>query len=190
MKPTASKHSLSLGRRIFYTIVFLCSSVLLFFFYARGMTFFKVPSRSMEPTFLPGDFILTLKEPDYRRGDVVVVHDPIESSTTAYDVKRIIAVGGDTVEIKWGAVMINGSYVSEQMYMKEPIEYDDMPAYKVPQDEIFLLGDNRNQSADSSVWPQKSIPVKDIVGKVQLIYLPFSRCQFIRHYPIVNTQGK
>lgn len=178
---------LSRARYTAYVVILLVSVALLYLFYARGMRFFLVPSSSMEPALLPNDYILTLREPVYRRGDIVVIRDPVRNDEVLYDVKRIIAVGGDSIEIKWGAVLLNGLYASEP-YTMEPIGYEDFGSITVPNNHVFLLGDNRNHSEDSSVWPQHSIPEDAIVGKVGLIYLPKSRWQWVRHYPLTNSE--
>ena len=187
--PVAGTSRLSRSRQVFLLIVLVCACPLLYLFWVEGMHFFKVPSGSMEPTLLPGDFIVTLTDPTYDRGEIVVIRDPIDRSDTLFDVKRIVGVGGDTVEIRWGAVMVNGAYASEP-YMKEPIKYADMPPFLVPDGELFVLGDNRNHSEDSSVWPRKSVPLGNVIGKVVAIYLPYSRWQWVLHYPLVNAEGK
>lgn len=152
----------------------------LFYFFAwRGMRFFLVPSTSMEPTLLKHDYILTLKEPTYVPGDIVVLKDPDEEG--AYLVKRLIAVGGETVTVSEGAVYIDGEYLSEP-YVLSPPEYVLEP-FRVPEGHVFLLGDNRNNSDDSHIWPQKSLPADQIVGKVRYVYYPYARAGRVESYP-------
>ena len=163
---------------------------LLYLFIGRGMRFFRVPSISMEPTILVSDFILTLRQDGYERGNIVVVEDPMVSGD--YIVKRIVAVGGDRVSIHGGAVFINGGYASEP-YRLEPIDYN-MEEYVVDEGDVFLLGDNSNWSVDSHNWAAGvadsdevrpgSVPGDTIVGRVRYIYLPVGRMQTMRAYPL------
>ena len=177
----AEKREISRGRYIYYLVILICASILLYLFVMRDMRFFLVPTPSMEPTFQPRDYIMTLNDNTYERGDLVVLEDPLEMD--AYVVKRIVGVGGDTVSVTWGALFLNDSYVSEP-YIREPfIEYHLAP-HEVPEGHVFVLGDNRNESDDSSNWPQHSVSEDSIVGKVRLIYLPFGRQQWVRGYPL------
>jgi len=184
-----------MGRRLFYGIVIMLAVPLIYLFIGRGMRFFRVPSTSMEPTILVSDFILTLRQDGYERGDIVVVEDPLVSGD--YIVKRIIAVGGDRVSIHGGAVFINGGYASEP-YRLEPIDYS-MEDYVVDEGEVFLLGDNSNWSVDSHNWAAGiedseevrpgAVPGDSIVGRVRCIYLPLERMQKLRGYPLRYLGG-
>jgi signal peptidase I len=136
----------------------------------------------MEPTLLEGDQIVTLRESAYERGDVVVLRDPEDEK--AYIVKRIMAVGGDTILVAGGAVYVNGSYVSEPYILSTP-DYE-MRTYSVPQGHVFFLGDNRNDSEDSHLWKDKARPVNEIIGKVRFIYFPFNRFGVFQGYPPVT----
>ena len=154
----------------------------LYFFAYRGGRFFLVPSGSMIPTLLEGDQIVTLREPAYKRGDVVVLRDPEDRKS--YVVKRIVAASGDTVLIDAGALYVNGDYVSEP-YTREPPDYSMLP-YSVPEGRVFLLGDNRNDSEDSHLWKDKAQPLDEIIGKVRFIYYPFDRAGVFQSYPPVS----
>ncbi len=178
----SEKRKISRTRFVYYVVLLICASVLLFLLVARDMRFFLVPSPSMIPTFQPRDYLLTLNDSTFERGDLVVLDDPLEAGS--YVVKRIVGVGGDTVTITWGALFINDSYVSEPYTLEPYIEYS-LPSHEVPEDHVFVLGDNRNESDDSSNWPQHSVPKDNIIGKVRLIYLPFGRQQVVRGYPVV-----
>ena len=186
---------LSRKRYIAYVIILVVCTILLYWLVVRHLHFFLVPSRSMEPTLYPDDHIVTVGEPTYKRGDVVVIVDPTDAE--AFLVKRIVGVGGDHIKIDGGALFIDGAYASEP-YIKEPIKYDfpqhkpfqKVAPYTVPKGDVFVLGDNRNLSDDSSKWTHPSIPVQKIIGKVQYIYLPFSRIRAVRSYPLVNSRGE
>ena len=186
---------MSVGKRIFYVLIIAAAIPLLYFFLIRGMRFFRVPSNSMEPTILVSDYLLTLEEESYRRGDIVVLDDPMLEG--GYLVKRIVGIGGDRIAVLGGAVYLNGQYASEP-YRLEPIDYA-MPEYLVPEDEVFLLGDNSNWSVDSHDWAasvdEDHDPVRGgvrksaIVGRVRYIYLPFGRRQLVHPFPLRNVEG-
>ncbi len=132
----------------------------------------RVESISMEPTLFRGDFILVekishrLRNPN--RGDIVVFKYP--SDPTQNYIKRVIGLPGDRIFITNGKLTINGDVVDEP-YIKA------MPAYtgnwEVPEDSIFVLGDNRNRSNDSHIWGM--VPYENILGRALLIYWPLSR---------------
>ena len=191
-------------------IVFLILSVpviVAFGFY--GVAPFKVPSESMLPILEPGDFIFALPQDTYARGDIVVLRSPVDEG---YFVKRVVGVGGDTIEILGGALFINGEYASEP-YTKDAIQYS-LTKLEVPDGELLVLGDNRNESADASMWVidantgegrllenhlqageiegewKRTIPVKSIIGKVVFRYLPFGRWGEIRSFPLTNVSGQ
>lgn len=132
-----------------------------------------IPSPSMEPTLVPGDRIL-VNRLAYRfwapnRGDIVVFSYPLDPKRTF--VKRIIALEGETVELRDNQVFINGQNFKES-YLKA----GDYPPYgpeTIPQDKVLVLGDNRRQSGDSRDWGL--LPKSDLIGKVWLIYYPFMR---------------
>ena len=190
-----SGSSISLGRRLFYVAVIIAAVPLIYLFVGRGMRFFRVPSNSMEPAIIVSDYLLTLRQNDYKRGDIVVLRDPM--APNGYIVKRIVAVGGDRIEIQGGAVFINGGYTSEP-YRSEPIDYH-MDVYRLNEGEVFILGDNSNWSVDSHDWAAgsenrepahpASVPNDLIVGRVRYIYLPFNRMQKVTPHPLRYLGG-
>lgn len=132
--------------------------------------FYVVPTASMEPTLHPNDRIVAVASSGPERGQVVVVRDPENSQE--YLVKRVVGMPGDRVEVFSRQLVVNGLSVAEP-YLREPIEYQ-MPPTVVPPGEVFLLGDNRNESEDSHLW-KRGVPVSDIVGVVRYIYSPGAR---------------
>lgn len=134
---------------------------------------FYIPSGSMIPTLLPNDrvlvnkFIYTLRAP--QRGDVFVFEYP-EDPSKDY-VKRLIALPGDTFEMRQGTVYINGAPVKED-YVKYADSYSMAPVV-VPKDSFVALGDNRPNSADSRFWGYVSRSA--IKGPVFLRYWPLNR---------------
>ncbi|NIA15604.1 MAG: signal peptidase I [Nitrospiraceae bacterium] len=159
-------------------VILAIALVLLYLFAYRNMRFFLVPSRSMEPTLYTEDYILTLKERTYEPGDIVVLDDPEDEG--GYVVKRIVALGPADVSIQGGCVYVNGRYISEPYILERP-EYEMEPAH-IAEGKIFLLGDNRNNSDDSSLWDVKGQPIDHIVGRVRFIYAPFKRAGLVRTY--------
>ena len=124
---------------------------------------------SMQPNLYRGDQMLTEKisyrfHPP-RRGDVVVVDRPGNQKTL---VKRVIAVAGETIEVRGGHAWVNGQPVDEPW-----IEQFGGPGYRpevVPEDHVFILGDNRAVSHDSrAIGP---VPVDSVRGHVVLVYRP------------------
>ena len=145
----------------------------------QGMRFFLIPSDSMEPTLLRRDYVVTLnyghppREPE--RADIIVFRDPEEPGE--YTIKRVVGLPGETIEIRDGAVFINGDYLSEPYVVERPVYTYE--AEVIPEDQYFVLGDNRNLSSDSSLW-HRSIPRDDIIGRAVFIYNPIKRMGRIR----------
>jgi signal peptidase I len=137
---------------------------------------FKVPAPSMVPTFLVGDHVLADKwaylsgEPE--RGDLVIFRYP-RSRKTIYFLKRCVAIGGDVVEIRDRDLHVNGNKVEEPyaaFFMEgEVVEgMDNFGPFTVPDDKMFVLGDNRHNSNDSRFWGPAEI--SDVKAKVRIIY--------------------
>ena len=181
-----------IGRRAGYAAIVVLAAGALYAFGVLGVRFFMVPSGSMEPTLLPSDMIVTVREPAYHRGDIVVLRHGGE-----YLVKRITGLPGDAVSVMDGALLLNGKYASEP-YIREPMRYLIADPIHVPEGRFVFMGDNRNASDDSSVnHGQPGGPglydlgwVKDIVGRVVFMYYPYSRWGNVRSYPLTNVDGE
>lgn len=144
---------------------------------------YEVPTGSMEPTIAVGDRILSQRVSYYKGtpepGDIVTFSDPVEPDRTL--VKRTIAVAGDTVDISGGNLYINGELQSEEYVHGQPTyplaSYDASLTisypYTIPDGYIWVMGDNRTNSADSRYFG----PVKEssVSGKVFFRYWPFAR---------------
>jgi signal peptidase I len=136
----------------------------------------RVENISMLPTLQAGEFILVnklaYKFSDVHRGDIIVFHFP-QNPHEDY-IKRVIGVPGDTVDIHDNKVLINNQQLAEAYIASEP-QYSGI--WQVPKDNLFVLGDNRNQSSDSHSWG--FVPYANIVGKAQVIYWPFSEIKVL-----------
>lgn len=132
-----------------------------------------VPSASMEPTIMTGDFMIVsrVRHPEkLNRGDVVVFESKEYGKTF---VKRLIAVGGDTVELKsTGEVYLNGELL-EETYVVNKQTYQKEQTFAIPEGHYFFLGDNRPNSGDAREWENPFIPAEDILGKALFTLFPF-----------------
>ncbi len=192
----SATHAHSRRRSVAYIIIILLSVPLIYLFGFAGMRFFLVPSRSMEPALNPPEYLLTLKQDVYTRGEIIVLRDPIEAG--GYLVKRIVGTPGDRVSVSGGGLFLNGSYASEP-YLRENMDYE-MDEYSVADGEVFVLGDNRNESADSHDWladseveqepSVKGVPIASIVGRVRCVYLPLKQMRPVHPYPLKNTRSE
>lgn len=142
---------------------------------------FIIPSSSMEPTLMISDrvlvnrFIYRLTEP--RPGDIVVFVSPEEGNLDL--IKRVVAVGGETVDVRDGKVYVDGvPRVELFVNAAYPDHYDSDAPLKVPAGTVYVMGDNRANSKDSRyIGPQ---PVTRILGRAFAIYWPPSRLTWFR----------
>jgi signal peptidase I len=140
-----------------------------------------VKEHSMENTLFPNDYIFLSKQAyslggEPRRGDIVVFRSDIinESDGTVKNlIKRVIAVEGDTVEIHDGVVYVNGEALDEP-YTKDGYTEGQMPEITVPENDLFLLGDNRQKSKDSRDPSVGYISESKLIGKAVLRIFPIS----------------
>jgi signal peptidase I len=168
---------------------------------------YKIPSGSMEPTLLVGDHLLVnrmsyvVKMPftdnvlfetgKPKRGDIIVFRYP-EDPSKDY-IKRVIATGGETIEIRNRVIFINGKKIQDSWghFRPEPatrgflpfVDKDNIPPIKVPQDSYFVMGDNRDNSLDSRYWG--FVEERHLVGKALIIYFSWdsnamSPLQYVR----------
>lgn len=137
----------------------------------QNLGFYGVTTSSMEPTLIPDDRLISYSSTLYERGQVVVIRgDPKEFTNVL--VKRIVGLPGDVVAVRNGTLIVNGHRV-EEPYLFEKMSYSLAPI-RVGSDEVFVLGDNRNQSHDSHIW-KHGLPIDNIMGSVRQIYSPRSR---------------
>jgi signal peptidase I len=141
---------------------------------------FWIPSPSMEPTLDVGDRVLvnklSYKLHDVNRGDVVVFERPPGASTGENGeikdlIKRVVAVGGDTIEAKEGDVYVNGERIDED-YLEPGTPTDNLPLTTIADGRVFVMGDNRTNSEDSRIFG--AIDEDAIVGRAFIRVLPIT----------------
>ena len=159
------------------------AAVLAFFIITFVAQSFVVDGRSMEATLHDGErlfvnkFIYRFHPP--RRGDIIVF-TPRGAPDKKY-IKRVIALPGDTVYINDGLTYINGEPLKEP-YINEVMSGEFGP-YQVPAKSVFVMGDNRNHSADSRALSIVGyVDYDSISGKAFWVYWPLNKMRVIDHY--------
>jgi signal peptidase I len=150
---------------------------------------YRIPTSSMEPTLhcagavlgctaqfsdrvLANRFIYHFVDP--KRGDIVVFETPVrareECDAGGTFVKRIVALPGETWEMRSGYIYINGQRVNETYISDDRRDDNTSPPERIPDDSYFVMGDNRAQSCDSRQWG--ALPRANLIGKVFAVYWP------------------
>ncbi|HVZ58703.1 MAG TPA: signal peptidase I [Patescibacteria group bacterium] len=151
----------------------------------------QVDGLSMYPTFHNGDLLLSnlldVRFDSYKKGDVIVFHPPVEPDKLY--IKRVIAVAGDTIMLKGGKVYLNGQVLDESVYLASTVKtyggafLADGVTMTVPPGEIFVMGDNRPNSADSREWG--FLDKNRVVGRSLLRFFPIDTFHII-HNPYLE----
>jgi signal peptidase I len=178
-----------------YAEAIIIAILIAFFIRTFIVQAFKIPSGSMKPTLLIGDHILvnkfiygvkipfirknliSISEP--KRGDVIVFIYPEDRSKDF--IKRVIGVGGDTIEIRNKKIFLNGLpfqdthgvYVDDFIIPGTIQPRDNFGPMTVPKGAVFTMGDNRDQSYDSRFWGV--VELKDVLGKAFIMYWSWNR---------------
>ena len=163
----------------------LITLILLFTFVGRII---GVDGDSMYPTLHNGDLLL-LQSVGYepKQGDVVVLTKEFDASDGPI-VKRVIAVGGQTVDIDYeaGTVSVDGQvldepYINPEEIMAPPSNYEHATHVEVPEGSIFVMGDNRNHSSDSRDVTLGTVDERYVLGRAVWVLLPFQDFGAIVH---------
>lgn len=164
---------------------------------------FRIPSSSMEDTLLIGDFLFAdkitfgaripftgearlpgLRDP--RPGDIVIFKSPEKGDNL---IKRVVAVSGQTVELRQKALYVDGRLMHESYIKHLRRQYvpaiDDFGPLRVPPDHVFCMGDNRDASHDSRFFGP--VPTRLVIAKADVLYFSFDTKKFL---PRLGRIGK
>ena len=173
---------------IIYTAIILAAVGTILLIRSFGIEPFSIPTESMCDTLMVGDSVLAEKISlelggSVSQGDIIVFENPEKDPEKDVLCKRVVARGGQTVDLKDGSVYIDGRKIAED-YAKG----DSYPLYigkakrisypyKVPEGEIWVMGDNRENSADSRYFG--AIPEDSVIGICVMRYLPMNRIDLL-----------
>ena len=147
---------------------------------------FKIPTGSMRSTLIEGDrilvnkFIYRFREP--QAGDIIVFKYPEDPKRDF--IKRLVAKGGERVEIRNGQLFLNGKALEGKGAFEQRYYYNQGAFARegeevlIPKDSFFVLGDNSASSRDSRYWG--FVPKHHLVGKAFLLYWPLTRIRIVR----------
>lgn len=182
-KPSVKQNPLGLpigwrvGENIQILVIALLLALLIRTFVAEPR---YIPSDSMVPTLQVGDR-LVVEKISYRfrlpaTGEIVVFDPPQQLQIQGYAkdqafIKRVIGLPGQEVKVQKGKVYLNNQPLEED-YIAEPPNYQWGPQI-VPQNQLFVMGDNRNNSNDSHVWG--FLPIRNVIGHAFFRFWPTSR---------------
>lgn len=144
----------------------------------------RVDGFSMNPTLENGEYILVNKLA-YKmgapaRGDIIVFSYPLDPSQDL--IKRVIGLPGETVSVQNGKVSVNGVALDEPYIADAPF-YNG--SWVISSGQLFVLGDNRNESKDSHEWGL--LPIENVIGRAVVIYWPPRYWEVLDHYDHANA---
>lgn len=187
-------------RKIYYFLLdtvqtFLIAAAVFLVIYVALFRPFEVKGESMYPNFYDKEYVLTnligfedlgfyhAQFGSLKIGDVIVFKAPTDPEKDY--IKRVIGIPGDRISLRNGKIFLNGSELNESAYLKpDVITYpgnfltDDKEVI-VPENEYFVLGDNRLNSSDSREWG--FVKKTGVIGKSILVYWPIARMRPIKN---------
>ncbi len=144
----------------------------------------RVENISMKPTLQPGDLLLVnklaYKWSSPKHGDIIVFH--FQGDKNEDYIKRLIGLPGDVVSVKGGIVYVNDQALTEPYIAAQP-DYEGN--WIIPEGQLFVLGDNRNNSSDSHQWG--FVNMDQIVGKAIFLYWPFEKVRSLASPDLVTA---
>ena len=168
-----------------WIVMFAVAVVLVLGIRAFVVEFYRVPTGSMEPTILVGDQIVGQKVTlelgmDVEGGDIVVFRNPEATSEHDILVKRVIATGGQTVDLEGGTVYVDGVPLTEPYAQGSslplPVQAEGVQVsfpYTVPEGYVWVMGDNRQNSADSRYFG--AVSEENLIAVAVVRYWPLDR---------------
>jgi signal peptidase I len=191
---------MEIARKIYYFLLdtvqtFLIAAAIFLFIYVTLFRPFEVNGESMYPNFYNNEYVLTnligfenfglyhVTSGKVSLGDVIVFNAPPEPDKDY--IKRVIGVPGDTIMLKNGSVYLNGNLLDESKYLSSDVKtygesfLSENQTIKVPNNQYFVLGDNRMASSDSREWG--FVKKSEIVGKSSFVYWPLNRVRSIKN---------
>ncbi len=160
-------------------VIIVAAALAVSYFFLSVM---RIHSNAMSPSFRSGDMVVALKNSDYTAGDVIAYY-----YNDKLLVKRVIAVEGDTIQVEEdGDVLRNGLKLDEPYVQTRALGQCDieMP-YTVPNDRVFVMGDERDVSLDSRSTAMGCIAQEQVIGRVILRVWPL---EDIAYYPSAAEQ--
>lgn len=168
---------------IFETIIL---AVVLYFGINAISARVRVDGFSMNPTLQNGEYVLvsrlSYKFDIPQRGDIIVFAIPTDQQQDL--IKRVIGLPGETVSVRQNNVLINGVPLEEPYIAQAPLYSGE---WTVPDGNLFVLGDNRNDSKDSHQWGL--LPMENVIGKAMIIYWPPDEWKLVNHTEEVFGQA-
>lgn len=148
---------------------------------------YQVNGHSMDPTFQNGEYVLTnlitLRLGPLKRGDIVVFVAPPDKEKDY--IKRIIGLPGDKVKLLNGSVYLNGQKLDQLSFLSSEVRTNggsflsDGDEVVVPEEQYFVMGDNREFSSDSREWG--FVTKNAIIGKSFFVYWPINHMRIVKH---------
>ena len=168
------------GRLADLFIVAVAAAATVWLLNAFVVTRFRVEGESMFPALHSGDYVLVdrvaYRWSGLQRGDVIVFQYPYGPERDF--IKRVIGLPGDVVEVAGGQVRVN-DVVLDEPYIPVPAAYQEQ--IRLGPDQLYVLGDNRNNSIDSHTWG--ALDSRYLIGRAVVVYWPPSSARIVRHYP-------
>jgi len=176
-RPTRRSEAVTRRRRVLLAAVAAIAAPLLLLWLVVALVFngYTIPSVAMEPTLQIGDHVLArgVDGDDVHRGDLIVFAPPASANAGTFDrLMRVVAVEGDRIEADDGVLIVNGEPANEP-YLAAGMTTPGVERGVVPTGHVFVMGDNRVNSADSRAFGP--VPFENVKALVVVIWWPLGR---------------